>query len=60
MCVCVCVCVRVRVYVCVRKSGILVTEVTLSQGLSLTLGDHSARKLVDGIFTFNFSYHFCA
>ena len=53
----------------VRKSGILVAEVTLSQGLSLTLGDHSAwssfkiyedtRKLVDGIFTFNFSYHFC-
>ena len=26
----------------VRKSGILVAEVTLSQGLSLTLGDHSA------------------
>ena len=54
----------------VRKSGILVAEVTSSQGLSLTLGDHSAwssfkiyedtRKLVDGIFTFNFSYHFCA
>ena len=54
----------------VRKSGILVAEVTLSQGLSLTLGDNSAwssfkiygdtRKLVDGIFTFNFSFHFCA
>ena len=54
----------------VRKSGILVVEVILSQGLSLTLWDHSAwssfkiygetRKLVDGIFTFNFSYHFCA
>ena len=38
--------------------------------LSLTLGDHSAwssftiygdtRQIVHGIFTFNFSYHFCA
>ena len=54
----------------VRKSRILVVEVILSQGLSLTLWYHSAwssfkiygetRKLVDGIFTFNFSYHFCA
>ena len=57
------------IYIHVRKSGILVAEVTLSQGLSLTLGDNSTRsslkiyedtrKLVDGIFTFNFSYHFC-